>query len=574
MSQVHDIAQGSDLWHEFRATHYGASECAAMLGISPYKTRSQLLHEKHTGIVPDVDAGTQSRFADGHRFEALARPLAEKIIGEALSPVTISDGKLSASLDGITFDDTVIWEHKTLSNGLEQIIERGQPLPDMYLAQMEQQLMLSGAAKCLFMASKWNGDTLIKEMHQWYESDPLLRERILAGWAQFAIDLAAYVPPEVIPEVVAAPIKDLPAITYKMDGMHLSTNLRNDVKPAILALVEQSKRPLVNDQDFADLDALCKKFKQAEEQCALVQSQAVGEIKDVDAFCRDLKELSEIMRQARIAGEKAVTTEKDARKLKILQEAKNAYARHTGALHEEIKPIILEGTYPDFAGAMKGLKKLSAMQEAVDNALRDGKMMADSAAQDIRAKLAWFTENALSHNFLFHDLQQIIGKQSDDFKLLVTTRIEKHKAEEAAKIERIRAEEKAKAEAAAAEVFEAARIKAEQEARKKVEDEAFAKNAAEIKALEAATGAPQERGRGDVQLTHHNPADEAAAIEARRKQSQIAEQSKPFNGAPAKTTRPSDKEIINMLQMCYPNTPTETICDWIIDVAEGLRVAM
>lgn len=555
--QTHDLQQGSQAWHEFRATHFGASEAAAMLGLSKYTTRSELLYQKHTGISKEIDPATQARFDKGHETEALARPIIEARIGEALSPITCSDGNMSCSCDGITFDDSIAWEHKLDGNALFSAVAIGQ-MPEEHLPQCQQVLMITGAKKLIFTVSNGTAERMASlEVYP----DPAWFERIRAGWAQFEQDLAAYVPPEIIPEVVAAPIKDLPAITYKMDGMHLSTNLRNDVKPAILALVEQSKKPLETDQDFADLDALCKKFKQAEEQCALVQSQAVGEIKDVDAFCRDLKELSEIMRQARIAGEKAVTSEKDARKLAILTKAKADFVAHVDALEAEIKPIAMPMSIPDFAGAMKGLKKLSAMQEAVDNALRDGKMLADSAAQDVRNKLAWFNKTVEpvigqeSHRFLFADLQQIIGKQADDFKLLVTTRIDKHKADEAAKIERIRAEEKAKAEAAAAEVFEAARIKAEQEARKKVEDEAFAKNAAEIKEREATQGAPQERGRGDVQLTHHNPVDEAAAIEA-----------------PARPTLPNDKAIIEAVQAAF-GVSYGTACDWIIDVAENLAVS-
>jgi len=83
-----------------------------MLGLSSYRTRTELLREKSTGITPDVDAATQRRFDAGHRFEALARPLAEQIIGKKLYPVIGSEGKLSASFDGLTADDTTCWEHK------------------------------------------------------------------------------------------------------------------------------------------------------------------------------------------------------------------------------------------------------------------------------------------------------------------------------------------------------------------------------------------------------------------------------------------------------------------------------
>lgn len=543
--QTHDLQQGSPAWHEFRATHFGASEAPAMLGISPYKTRSQLLHEKATGIVPDVDVGTQSRFDDGHRFEALARPLAEKIIGQELSPVTISEGNLSASLDGITFDDTVIWEHKTLSNGLEQIIERGQPLPDMYLAQMEQQLMLSGAEKCLFQASRWNGDTLVKEMHQWYTSDPLLRERIRIGWAAFHRDLETYVPPEVVQPVVAEAVIALPALFVQIKGEVTTSNLPVFVEAAD-AFLSRIKTVLKTDQDFADAEANVKACDTAEKGIEQAKNAITAQAADIDTIMRTMDLYKDKLRDVRLKLKKLVETEKDARKLAILQEAKNAYARHTGALHEEIKPITLQIPYPDFAGAMKGLKKLSAMQEAVDNALRDGKMLADAAAKDIRTKRMWISGEWDEYEFLFSDLQQIIIKPMDDFKLLVTTRIDKHKADEAAKIECIRAEEKAKAEAAA-------KAKVEAEARAMVEQEAIAK------ANEFMPTVPTMAE------------DRAAAIEERRKQAQIAEQSKPFNGVPAKPIRPDDYDLITTLMHHY-GVSEGMVKDWILEVAENLRV--
>ena len=79
-----NLVQGTPEWHAHRAQHLNASDAPAMMGCSPYKTRAQLIREVTTGITPEVDAATQRRFDDGHRFEELARPLAEAIIGEEL----------------------------------------------------------------------------------------------------------------------------------------------------------------------------------------------------------------------------------------------------------------------------------------------------------------------------------------------------------------------------------------------------------------------------------------------------------------------------------------------------------
>ena len=112
------LTQGSKEWHAHRDIHLNASDAPAMMGCSPYKTRSQLLHEKATGFSEDFDASTQRRFDDGHKFEALARPLAEKIIGKDLYPVVGVLGKYSASFDGIDMMEEEVFEHKSLNDSL------------------------------------------------------------------------------------------------------------------------------------------------------------------------------------------------------------------------------------------------------------------------------------------------------------------------------------------------------------------------------------------------------------------------------------------------------------------------
>ena len=133
--QEHKIIQGTPEWHEFRSRHLNASDAPAMMGESPYKTRDALLREKATGVVAEASSETQRRFDDGHRFEALARPLAEKIIGEELYPVVGSNGKFAASFDGMTMLGEVIFEHKTLNAALAAI-DPDEQLPLYYRIQM------------------------------------------------------------------------------------------------------------------------------------------------------------------------------------------------------------------------------------------------------------------------------------------------------------------------------------------------------------------------------------------------------------------------------------------------------
>ena len=105
------------------------------------------------------------------------------------------------------------------------------------------------------------------------------------------------------------------------------------------------------------------------------------------------------------------------------------------------------------------MKKLSAMQDALNTALANGKIEADAVAKDVRGKLMWYLDqaNQTGFGFLFHDLQQIICKPMDDFKLLVTSRIEEQKRGQEAIKESLRVEEEAKARA---------KVEAEQVAKK------------------------------------------------------------------------------------------------------------
>jgi putative phage-type endonuclease len=277
---THDhLIQGSQQWLAHRRAHFNASDAPAMMGCSPYKTRTQFLHEMHTGLVPEVDAATQRRFDDGHRFEALARPLAAAIIGEDLFPVTGTEGKLSASFDGLTMGEDVAFEHKSLNDDLRTVLElidkgkyTARDLPDHYRIQMEQQCMVAGCGRVLFMASKWSGDELIEERHCWYESDAAMAAEIRAGWAQFEIDLFAYTPTEVVAPTAAASIESLPAVSVRMNGSLAVVSNLDLFGVKLRAFVDKIDMQPSTDQAFADAEAAVKTLGNAED--ALIQAEA------------------------------------------------------------------------------------------------------------------------------------------------------------------------------------------------------------------------------------------------------------------------------------------------------------
>ena len=429
---IHDLVQGSAEWHAYRSNHNNASDAPAMMGVSPYKTRSELIHERATGLSKDVDAGTQRRFDDGHRFEALARGLAEEIVGADLYPVTGSIGDLSASFDGLTMCETIAWEHKTLNDEIRAAATAAD-LGLHYRIQMEQQLIVSGAGKCLFLATRWSDDdTLLEQKHFWHESDAALRSQIIAGWAQFAIDVAAYVPREVVAAPAANAIIALPALVANIRGEVVTTNLPV-FKAAAERFIADIKTDLQTDEDFVNAEATVRFCDSAEKDLECAKCAAIAQTASIDDLMRTVDHIKEQLRTKRLALEKLVKTKKDQIKETILNEARVAFAKHVEALQVEIQPLRLALAQPDFAGAMKNKRTLASLRDSVDTLLAASKIAANEVAAEIRIKAAWFAKAAAGHEILFADLQQLIGKPQDDFELVISSRIAEHKRVEAEK---------------------------------------------------------------------------------------------------------------------------------------------
>jgi putative phage-type endonuclease len=447
----HDLIQGTPEWHAHRATHFNASDAPAIMGCSAYKTRSQLMHEMHTGLAPEVDAGTQRRFDDGHRFEAMARPLAEKIIGEALYPVTGSKGKYSASFDGLTMDECLAFEHKTLNEELRSCMTdqgNGYGLPHQYQVQMEQQLMVSGADRVLFMASKWAGDVLIEEHHCWYASDDTLREAIERGWEQFDIDLAAYVPTEVVvPSPTGKAPDTLPALRIEVTGMVTASNLA-EFKETALTAIHGVNRELSTDSDFADAEKAVKWCGDVEERLAAAKQHALSQTASIDELFRTIDDISAEARRVRLDLEKLVKVRKESIRGEIVAEGVKALAEHIAALNVRLGKNYMPHMPADFGGAIKGKRTVESLRNAVDTLLANTKIAASAIADKISINLAALNEVAFGFKFLFSDLDSIVLKAPDDLRALAENRMAAHKAEDARKEteqrERIRADEVAR----------------------------------------------------------------------------------------------------------------------------------
>lgn len=456
-----DAPQGSDLWLQIRASHFTASEAPAMLGLSKYKTRQELLREKATGLTEEVDANKQRLFDRGHEAEATARPLAEAYLQEDLFPATgaaeIDGLPLLASFDGLNMEETLVWENKLANDGVEAMIADGD-LSGTYWPQVEQQLLVSGADRALFTAC--DGETITAQL--WYESQPERRTQLIAGWKQFAEDLAGYQHVEAAPVAVAAPINELPALMVEITGSVTASNLVQ-WKEIVTERIAGINTDLQTDEDFANADAMVKFLDDGEKRIDLVKSQAQANAADIDRVFRALDEIKASMRAKRLELDKLVTKRKESIKIEIMQGGKDALAAHIAGLNKRLAKVQMPPIAADFAAAIKGKRNLESMRDAVSSLVAAKKIEANEIADRITINLQMLTDQAWQPNadysFLFSDYASLILKAPDDLALVIKSRISDHQTAEAKKLEAIKEAARLEAEANAA-----AKVKADQDA--------------------------------------------------------------------------------------------------------------
>ena len=431
MKIIENIMQGSDSWHAHRASSRNASEAPVIMGESSFMSRQELLRQKATGYTPEVDAAKQRLFDAGHAAEHAARLIFETEVGEDFFTVvaTTDDGYLSASMDGLNMAGDTVFEHKLFNADLAEAV-RNSDLPPMYYWQLEQQLLVSGAEKAIFVCSDGTRNSW-EQME--YRPVPGRAEKLIAAWKQFDEDLANYQHVEVAQPAIASSIKDLPALTVQIVGSVVASNLE-EWKSVVTYRIESINENLQDDQDFADADAMTKFLADGEKSLDLVKANAQAQAQPIDALFRAIDEIKNSMRAKRLNLEKMVKARKENIRGEIVQEGKNALAQHIAGLNKRIGRPLMQPIDADFFGAIKGKKTVSSLRDSVATELASAKVKANDMADRITANLATLEEIGKDYPALFSDLVHIVAKETDDFTALVKTRIADHKEAEAKRI--------------------------------------------------------------------------------------------------------------------------------------------
>ena len=452
--QTHNLIQGSEEWHSFRCQHFGASEAAAMLGISPYITRDTLLKTKLSIYSCDITNIQQSIFDNGHETESKARAI---LLQEGLDffPVTFSFGKLSASCDGITIDHSLAFEHKLYNKTLADYIMANRTVPDTHMPQCQQILHVTGADKLMFVCSDGTKESWV-EVEIYPDQEWI--QRIISGWQHFAEDLKNYIHTPENEKPIPDAIMQLPSLSIQLRGEVTQTNLP-DFKVAAESFIANIKTDLQTDEDFANAEETVKFCDETERKLEAAKSTALAQTASIDDVMRTIDFIKESIRSKRLTLEKLVKTQKEVIKKKIIDDGYQICVDYGIKVNPEFTGldfIALANNHVQrnkFELACKNKRTLSSLQNAVDAEVISIKTNLDALATTVKKNLGQLPGD-LS---LFRDLQQIITKQPEDFKLLVDYRLEeqakkeKESADRAIEAERCRLEKEAQAKAIAEE---------------------------------------------------------------------------------------------------------------------------
>lgn len=541
-----DVVQGTPAWKAARAQHDCASDAPAMMGESKYTTRNELLKQRATGIIPEIDSGTQYLFDKGHAAEAAIRPHAEKIVGDDLYAMVGVEGSLLASFDGITMDESTIFEHKLWSESAAAMVRSG-TLEPAYYWQVEHQLLVSGAKRCLFMVSDGTPE---KCVHLWYAPVAGRAEALLAGWKQFHQDVQAYKPEPAKVEVIAAHVEGFGALSLRVEGKVLASNL-DAFKAGAEAFIARLPKPadLQTDQDFANAESAVKACADAETRIKAAKDAALGQMADVDAVLRAADSIAETIRAARLALDKVVKSEKETRKADLVRAGVDAVREHYASINATLPGFELSvpaGVTGDLGAAIKGLRSIDSIRDKIGSAVANIKIAASQDADRRRACIAVLPAD----RSLVPDAAALVAsKTPDDLRNLIAARVAAHEKAEAEKLER-----------------ERARIRAEEEARAKREADARAEQ-------DRQRIRDEERAKAQADAAKAAPAPESKAVTAR---AAAVAPAAPTGASPEKAagaaptpasrkTRPTDAELIEVLALHYRVHESKVI-EWLLDV--------
>ena len=161
------MEQNSESWYEWRRNGLGASDAPIILGKSKYSTPRELFLEK-CGLAPPKPVN-EFITSLGHRFEPRALAYYNLMNDTNFTPQVVEMeeyGWLRASLDGQDINVTETPQMEIKYVGKKKIDDaRTGTIDPAHWIQLQHQMMVTGANKCIYLCYTLEGHKNLDEIH-------------------------------------------------------------------------------------------------------------------------------------------------------------------------------------------------------------------------------------------------------------------------------------------------------------------------------------------------------------------------------------------------------------------------
>lgn len=153
--KIIELEQGTPEWLQWRRNHITASDMAAIMGKSPWKTQEQLFYEKLGLGEPQIETQAMKR---GKELESIARQKLNERMRETNTNFlptcteSVTWPYLAASLDGFCDAMAPYFRICEIKTGNAEAKEKAKAgiIPEHYRIQIETQLLVSEADLCYY----------------------------------------------------------------------------------------------------------------------------------------------------------------------------------------------------------------------------------------------------------------------------------------------------------------------------------------------------------------------------------------------------------------------------------------
>ena len=162
MPRIEQLHQNTPDWHRWRLQGIGSSDAPVIMGDSVFKTLRKLWAIKTGRAIESCSSPAARR---GHELEQLARKTYETQTEIQTEPTCLVHDRrewMRASLDGLSFDGSIVLEIKCPWNEQGHEAAREGRIPSQYYAQLQHQLEVSGAQEAHYWSFDGTSGLLVR----------------------------------------------------------------------------------------------------------------------------------------------------------------------------------------------------------------------------------------------------------------------------------------------------------------------------------------------------------------------------------------------------------------------------